>query len=492
MIPLKRNPVLIVILLFILLQACSTSRDTVIVVRDSPQVDASDREAAEAAEAEEFMQLNIGLIDTVTNLDPLFSQNLSTKRVISLIYQGLVSLDRNGEPVPAMASEINISDNGLEYTFTINRDLIYHDSPVFPAGIGRRVHAADVLWAFMRAAERDFPHDASNLLMGVRGFENYYLEQRTVHDPDLRVLRGITGINVVNAETVVIELLEEDLDFLKKLASPLLSIYPREAVLNSEEGLKTRPVGTGHYRLNRIENNGNIILSRVDREQNMEAPNRPRVNRIDFMTPENETALFQQFASGSIDFIPEIGPELKQQVADDQFNIQTAYRDIYHLLPHNSSRSVLFYINEKSTVNHDWLKNRIALLTSEDIPMRGEISLHNDEFELAEQSIPEENYFLMYTDDYIARAAYGVLNNLVFQPESSLVFFDIRVPIRTTSLYTSIEDSFSRDWVISEKEYWLRIDQKILSLYKRHVTGLEPAVVPWLFHIENVRVQNRD
>ncbi len=490
--PFKRNPFLFVILIALILQACGPTRDTVVVVRDAPQVEIRDREISEETVTEEFMQLNVGLIDPVTNLDPLFAQNLSTKRVLSLIYQGLVTLDRTGEPVPAIAREINISDNGLEYTFVLNRDLIYHDSPVFPAGIGRRVHAADVLWAFMRAAENDFPHDASKLLMGIRGFENYYLEQRMVHDPDLRVLRGISGINVVNAETVVVELLEEDPEFLKKLASPLLSIYPREAVLNSEEGLRNRPVGTGHYRLNRIENNGNIILSRVDREQNLQAANRSRINRIDFIMPEDETALFQQFASGSIDFIPEIGPELKQQVSDDQFNIQLAYRDIYQLVPHNSARSVSFFINDRSSVNHDWLKNRIALLTSEDIPISGEINLNNDQIELIEQVLPEDNYFLMFTDDYVARAAYGVLNNLIIQPESSLVFFDIRVPTRATSLYNTVNDSFSADWAGSEKEYWLRIDQKILSLYKRHVTGIEPTVVPWLFHIENVRIQNRD
>ncbi|TVQ07417.1 MAG: hypothetical protein EA359_00170 [Balneolaceae bacterium] len=487
-----RYPIFLIILFALIMKACGSTQDTVIVVRDAPQVETTERDTIPETEAEEFMQLNIGLIDPVTNLDPLYAHNLSTKRVLSLIYQGLVTLDRNGEPVPAIAREINISDDGREYTFTINRDFIYHDSPVFPAGIGRRVHAADVQWAFMRAAQRDFPEDASNLIMGIRGFENYFLEQRTVFDPDLRVLEGVTGIIVVNAETLVIELMEEDPEFLRKLASPLLFIYPREAILNSEQGIKTRPVGTGHYRLNRIENNGNIILSRVDRQQNMQTANRPRINRIDMIRPENETSLFQRFAAGDIDLIPEIGPEIMQQVTDANFNVQAAYRDLYNITPHNSARSVTFFVNESAAINHDWLKNRIALLTSEDIPIQGDIILNNDHLELYEESVPEENYYLMYTDDYIARTAYGVLNSLIFQPESTLVFFDIRVPTRTTSLYTKSDNSVTREWTKTDNGYWLRIDQKIVSLYKRHVTGIEPSAAPWLLHIENVRVQNRD
>lgn len=489
----NRNFTLLTITFAFFLQACGSTNDTVVVVRDTPRVETTERVASDETEAEEFMQLNIGLIDPVTNLDPLYAQNLSAKRALSLIYQGLVTLDRNGEAAPAIAGEIDISDNGLEYTFTINRDLIYHDSPAFPAGIGRRVHAADVEWAFMRAAERDFPEDAANLLKGIRGFENYFLEQRTVFDADLRVLEGISGINVLNAETVVIELMERDPDFLEKLASPLLSIYPREAILNSEEGLRSRPIGTGHYRLNRIENNGNIILSRVDREQNVQLENRPRINRIDLIKPENETALFQRFANGDIDWIPEIGPEITQQVTDGNLNIQSGYMDNYRLTPHTGERSVTFFLNKRSDVNHEWLNNRIALLTSEDIPIQGNIILNNEDVEMNEEALPEENYYLMFTDDYTARATYGVLNNLIFQPESSLVFFDIRVPTRATSIYSITNHSLSREWApAADDEYWLRIDKKILSLYQRHVTGIEPSAVPWLLHIESVRVQNRD
>lgn len=488
-----KNPYVWIILFSVLLHACGTSSDTIVVVQDTPRTGASETEEIEEADAEEFMQLNIGLLDTVTNFDPLHAWNLSTKRVLGLIYQGLVTLDQNGEPMPAIAREIDISDDGLEYTFTINRDIIYHDSPAFPAGIGRRVHAADVEWAFMRAAERHFPEDAARLLMGIKGFENYFLEQRTIFDPERRVLAGITGIQVLNAETVVIELIEEDPEFLKKLSSPLLMIYPREAVLNSEQGIAARPVGSGHYRLNRIENDGTIILSRADREQNMQPEHRPRINRIDLINAENETVLFQQFAAGEIDWIPEISPEITQQVTDQDFNIQMSYRDLYKLTPHNGVRSVSFYLHEGAAVNHEWLKSRLALLTAEDLPVAGDVTLNTDRFEINENAIPEENYFLVFTEDHTARMVYEALHGLLFQPESSLVFLNIQVPIRTASLYTTTSDSIHREWAFSaDNEYWLRIDKKILSLYQRYVTGIEPSAVPWLLHIEHVRVQNRD
>ena len=205
--PYKIYPLLALLTVYLFLSGCGTS-DTVIVVPDAPRTGIDDRDTIEAV-TDDFQQLRIGITEPVTNFDPLFADNLSTMRVLSLIYDGLFSLDRQGEPEPVIAIEVEISEDGLEYLITINKDLYFHDSTVFTAGVGRRLHANDIKWAFERTAHADVPQYASSLLMNVTGYRNYFLEQRQIYDRTKRVLDDVSGIVVIDQETISISLNEK-------------------------------------------------------------------------------------------------------------------------------------------------------------------------------------------------------------------------------------------------------------------------------------------
>src|SRR5690554_57453 len=132
----SRAPALLLLISLWVLSSCGTS-DTVLVVEQTPTTDPAGQQESEPEVRASFIEISIGLIDPVTNLDPLFAENLSAKRVIGLLFDGLVTLGRNGEPVLNLASDIEISDDGLLYTITLNRDHFYRSSSVFPSGIGR-------------------------------------------------------------------------------------------------------------------------------------------------------------------------------------------------------------------------------------------------------------------------------------------------------------------------------------------------------------------
>ena len=470
--------------LAIFLQACGSTSDTITVVREAPRTE----RVQETEQKTVFNEITLGLIDPVTNFDPLFARNLSTQRVLSLIYEGLFKLDNDGQPVPVLAKEIDISDDGLTYTITINRERLYHDSRIFTAGLGRRVHASDVKWAFERTALASVPPRAAELLMNVRGFENYYLEQRNIYDIDNRVLNEVRGIQVMNAETVRFHLNEPDDSFLKKLASPNLFIYPREAVTNNPDGIAKNPVGTGPYRLDQAEENGRVIL--VRHSNNTEDSNLPIINRINAISFTSESDMFQQFARGDIDWIPEVGPDIKLQTLNGDYTLQSAYRDSYDVVAHEAYRINAFYLNNRSTVDQRWLRSRLSLLTPEDFRSRGNIELNLDRFETDEEAEKKEEYFLSFTDDLVATTLLTELHSLVFQPESSLVFFDIRVPTRQTSIFTTKSTSFRQQFDPLPGDYWLRSDTKIVSLYNNRISGIEPTAVPWALNIEHIRVQN--
>lgn len=479
------------LLLPVMFYACSTSDSTVVVVDESPTTEQVQQPDSVDVQ---FTQLSIGLIDSVTNFDPLFAENLSTQRTLSLIYEGLYTLNRKGNPVPAIASSVEISEDSLQYIFTLNESKYFHNSPVFNAGVGRRVLASDIKQAFERTAKITVPGKAAQLLMNINGYENYFLEQRSVYDPEKRVLNGVGGIQVLNRQTVAFILNEKDPEFLKKLASPYLFIYPQESINNSNRPLSDNPVGTGPYYLNRIEASGRVVLSRDDRLNNSETST--LVNQINIIMNAEESQLFQEFASGGIDWVPEIGPGISSQVLDEQGNLRTTYDGDYgrnfNLVENNSDRIITFYLNERVTVNHDWLINRLAYLTTEDFNIRGDVSLFVDDFEITEDAQPNDQYYTSYTDDVFAREILTALHNIVFVPDSRLVLFDIRVPTAQTSMFSNTSSSLHEDLNLLDEGYWLRTDTKILGLYKSHVSGIQPTVVPWNLHIQDIGVQNSD
>lgn len=466
-------------------KACSTTGDTITVIQDSPRaVTTSDT----VEESEEFVQLNIGILDPFTNFDPLYAENLSTKRVLTLIFETLYTLDAEGKAVPSIATSVEVSDDGLEYLVTIDRDIFFQDSQIFTAGLGRRIHARDIKWVFERSARAGLPPYAAELLMGIRGFENYYLEQQRVFDQEARVLNEVTGIQVIDSDRILFLLNDTDPDFLKKLASPLLSIYPPEAFAQSREGLRSRAVGTGPYKLDRIENNGRMMLVRDDSESRMNRAIQPSVNRIDIIPFSSESVLFQEFSTGNIDWIPEIGPEIMIQVLDSDYNLLPSYVENYSIVHHPVNRVTAFYLHDRSVTPRDWLLNRLGLLTEEDFMIMGSITLQNQQFLFTEGAEPQEQYFVSFTDNMPARVLLNEMHNLIFQPTSSLVFFDIRIPTRRTSIFTLQSDSFSATWKPLPTDYWLKLDTRIISLIQQHFEGVISTSIPWQLHIENITV----
>lgn len=467
------------------LNACSTTSDTITVIQEAPRA-VSVQESAE--QTEDFVQLNMGVLDPVTNFDPLYAENLSTQRVLSLIYETLYTLNEEGEAVPSIATSVEMSEDGLEYLVTIDRNVFFQESPIFTAGLGRRIHARDIKWVFERSARSGLPPSAAELLMGVRGFENFFLEQRNVFDQQSRVLEEVIGIEVIDGDRILFQLNERDPDFLKKLASPFLSIYPPEAFTQSRDGLRNRAIGTGAYKLNRIENDRRIVLVRDDGENRANRIDSPSINRIDITSFSSETTLFQEFVNGNIDWIPEIGPEIMLQVLDSDSNLLPLYSDSYQMVHHPVDRITAFYLHEQSIAPKEWLFNRLGLLAEEDFSIMGAITLQNQNFQLSEDAVPQEQYFVAFTDNLPARALLNEMNSLIFQPNSSLMFFDIRIPTRRTSIFSLNSDTFQMKWSALPSDYWLRLDTGVISLFHRKMEGIHASTIPWNLQINNITV----
>lgn len=475
--------------LLIGMAACGTS-DTVTVVQDIPSITPADTTDADTTET--FQEITIGLIDSVENFDPLFADNLSTMRVLSLIYDGLFTLNQSGEVVPAIADEVTVSDDGQEYRIQIKQDLYFHDSPTFQSGIGRELQASDIKWAFERAAHEGVPPTASQLLMNVEGYSSYAKEQRELFEPRKRVLEGVSGIIVEDQQTIVFLLVEPDEDFTKKLASPYLFIYPREAIQAGRENLSNKPVGTGSYTFRERSTAGRIILSKDDSERSDSRLNQPRVNRVDFVAGNEERTLFQQFARGDIHWIPEIGPQTSQQLVDSDGNLQPTYGDEYKISQNEAERTHFFFFHNSDDVNLSWLKNRLYDVDISSLDFHSLFEMGEQPEDLSNNSEPDSSYLITYTEDIYVRNFLSTLQNEVIEPDATLSLYEIRVPTNETAMHTKSGDSFHDTFLQHGSDYWIKMSTPVTGVFLDDVSGVQENAVPWKIFMEPVRVPEQD
>src|SRR5690606_35788260 len=69
-----------------------------------------------------------GLVLEPSNLDIRHTSGAALEQaLVDNVYQGLVSRGADGGIVPVLASEWDVSDDGLTYTFTLQKGVTFHD-----------------------------------------------------------------------------------------------------------------------------------------------------------------------------------------------------------------------------------------------------------------------------------------------------------------------------------------------------------------------------
>jgi peptide/nickel transport system substrate-binding protein len=75
-------------------------------------------------------------------MDPAFNNLNDDSYQQNLVYNKLVNIDGDFQPIPELASSWSVSEDGRTWTFTLEQGVTFHD--------GRPFTAADVVWSFQR------------------------------------------------------------------------------------------------------------------------------------------------------------------------------------------------------------------------------------------------------------------------------------------------------------------------------------------------------
>ncbi|ROR72942.1 peptide/nickel transport system substrate-binding protein [Bogoriella caseilytica] len=166
--------------------------------------------ACDAGSQAEGESVTIGIAAAPANLDFTTQGGAAIfEALLGNVYEGLVRLDQDGEIQPLLAEAWEVSDDGLEYSFTLREGVSFHDGTPFDAEIVQ--------------------------------FSLERLDEWTVNTPGN--LGAIERVDVVSELEVAVVLSEPDYDVLFWLAGPLGAMFSPDSL----DSLATEANGTGPF-----------------------------------------------------------------------------------------------------------------------------------------------------------------------------------------------------------------------------------------------------
>lgn len=192
--------------------------------------------------------------DYFSTLFPPSSVDFISKRIISYMYEGLLSFDDKDLSLkPGLAESFAISDGQKTYTFKIKKNVFFHRSDCFPQGKGRELTAEDVRKCLQflcssHVLNNNF-HLFKDLIKGGNAFYN-----------GTSVL--VEGIKIIDPYTVQIELVRPSPIFLYLLADPSASVYPEEFLVKHQMDVHSKAVGSGPFFLEKLDEGNSMLLGK--------------------------------------------------------------------------------------------------------------------------------------------------------------------------------------------------------------------------------------
>src|SRR5437899_3762030 len=172
----------------------------------------------------------IALGDNIRTIDPIGSPSVdaASERVRTLMFNSLVKKDEKFDYVPELASNIQRSDDGLAFTFTLRDGVTFHD--------GRTFSSADAKYTLDTVLASTFAKAAS-FFEGSGANKKAYI--KSVEAPDARSL--------------IIRLNKPWMGLLPNLVD--ISMIP----MDSYESQKTHPLGTGPFKFKSYDQSQQVV-----------------------------------------------------------------------------------------------------------------------------------------------------------------------------------------------------------------------------------------
>lgn len=214
----------------------------------------------------------VALSDNLKTIDPIGSPSVdaASERVRTLMFNSLVKKDAKFDYVPELAANIQRSDDGLSFTFTLRDGVTFHD--------GRPFTSADAKYTLDTVLASTFAKAAS-FFEGAGASRASYI--KAVEAPD--------------AKTLIIRLNKQWTGLLPNLVP--IAIIPKD----SYESQKTHPLGTGPFKFKSYDQ----VQQVVDLEANQNYwDGAPQITTLRARAISESNTMQAELQSGRVDIAP--------------------------------------------------------------------------------------------------------------------------------------------------------------------------------------------
>lgn len=276
--------------------------------------------------------------EKVESLIPIQAVDIYTQRITSQIFDQLLVLDPIGQKIlPGLAINHTVSKNGLVYTFQIRKGVFFHPDKCFENET-RELDANDIKFTLDMACSGLKINKVSWLLVDrVKGAKNFYYRSKN-KIPE----KGVSGIKVINKNTLEITLNEPLASFEKIVSYTGFGVFPKEAYELYGNELGKHPIGTGPFKLD-TQSEKVIRLIRNDNywKKDEFGNELPFLGSISMTYAENKRSELIAFRSGKIDLVLEIPADEVKNVLGSLADAQ-AGKNIKHKVDAQASYSLTF------------------------------------------------------------------------------------------------------------------------------------------------------
>ena len=263
--------------------------------------------------------LSLQIASEPNKLDPALNSTVDGAALAILAFSGLYTYDAEGQLVPDLAEGYEMSDDGLTYTFTMKDGLKWSD--------GEELNAEDVAYSWNR------------LVTPETGADYFYLADIIARKDD-----GSLDIEASeDGKTFTVNLTAPCAYFLDLCAFPAFYPVPQQSV-ESAEGADTNPgawciesgfVTSGPMTCTEWKHNESMTYEKNPNYYNADAVS---LEKIQFMLSADDTAVWNAYEDGSLQFIDTIATDMMETAAP---------REDFHKIPTLGTYYAGFNVNSE-------------------------------------------------------------------------------------------------------------------------------------------------
>lgn len=291
---------LMVAMLALVLAACTANKDAGKEPEKpeettSPDDGKEEGKTEEVAAGEKILLMNNG--NEPTSFDPSIGFDAKSWSALNNIMEGLTRLDKDHKAVEATAEKIDISEDGLTYTFTIRDNAKWSN--------GDPVVAGDFVFAWKHMLNPETASPAAFLAYFIEGAEAYNNGEGSPDD---------IAIKAEDEKTFVVKLTSPNEAFLNIVTNP--SFFPiNEKVASANPNWHTEAatfVGNGPFKLSAWSHDVSFEFEKNEHYWDAAAV---KLDKVHWAMVNDDTTAYQMYQANELD-VTGVPSEIADQLKD--------------------------------------------------------------------------------------------------------------------------------------------------------------------------------